>query len=95
MRTKLSKASVSYRKSGSESRRCGTCSMIRRVLPNWECTLVMGRIDPGDVCDRWAAKSAGIPPRRSAGPEDVTDQAWQYWEGSLKQQPRNEGKTYG
>jgi broad specificity phosphatase PhoE len=48
--SKVSKASVNYRR-GNAIRHCGNCSMYSDHL----CTLVAGSIDPGDVCDRWAA----------------------------------------
>jgi NADH:ubiquinone oxidoreductase subunit len=51
----LSKQEVNYRAATETGRRCGTCSMFRG--PN-SCTLVKGVISPGDVCDRWAAKTA-------------------------------------
>lgn len=54
---KVSKASVNYRPApmGSKSR-CGTCSMFR---PDGTCTLVEGRINPMDVCDRYEPKTQG------------------------------------
>jgi len=45
---KVSKVSVDYR----PAQRCGTCSMYE----SGSCTLVSGKIDPMDVCDKWEAK---------------------------------------
>jgi len=55
---KVSKVSVNYR----SAQRCGTCSMYE----SGSCTLVSGKIDPMDVCDKWevkdgAQKSAETP----------------------------------
>ena len=55
MAAKVSKASVHYRRSawwGGPC--CGTCVMF--VPFPGVCTLVSGRIRPGDMCDRWEAK---------------------------------------
>ncbi len=53
---KVSKDKVNYRKTTSQARRCGTCSMFRRQdhrNSTGSCTLVTGQIDSRDVCDRW------------------------------------------
>jgi hypothetical protein len=50
----LTKQEAHYRDATEPGRRCGTCSMFR--APN-SCTLVKGLIAPGDVCDKWAAKT--------------------------------------
>lgn len=58
MSEKVTKASVNYRMARGE-RRCGNCSMftlVRERLGN--CSLVEGRIDKRDVCDRWERKHA-------------------------------------
>lgn len=54
MAKKVSKQSVDYRRAGLlAARRCATCSMFR--LPA-SCTLVAGKIQGRDVCDRWARR---------------------------------------
>lgn len=52
----LSKAAVNYRDATDPKRECGNCEMFR--APHG-CTLVKGRIEPDDVCDRWVAKATG------------------------------------
>jgi 8-oxo-dGTP diphosphatase len=56
---KLSKDEVDYRPSEDPARRCGTCDMFSKGT----CSLVQGRIDPRDVCDRWEASKikASLP----------------------------------
>ncbi len=49
---KLAKAAVNYRHA-TGNRRCGNCSMYA----DHACTLVAGRIDPQDTCDRWEPQS--------------------------------------
>lgn len=49
----LSKASVHFRESTSSKRRCGTCSNFRGD----HCSIVAGKVDAGDLCDRYSAKS--------------------------------------
>jgi 8-oxo-dGTP pyrophosphatase MutT (NUDIX family) len=57
-RAKVSRESVNYR-AGTRSRRCGTCSMYSGgTYSSGSCTLVVGQIDPDDVCDRWEAEPA-------------------------------------
>lgn len=55
--SKVSKPSVNYRPS-TGTRRCGNCDMYSAVLGTGQgsCTLVVGSIDPEDVCDKWEAK---------------------------------------
>lgn len=55
---KISKDKVNYRHAAG-SRRCGTCGMFERGKSpggTGTCTLVAGRIDPLDVCDRWSRR---------------------------------------
>lgn len=57
MTATASKPSVNYRIATFGwllGKRCGTCTMFRPRTCT--CTLVKGRITPGAVCDRWAAK---------------------------------------
>lgn len=46
----LTKASVNYRTTDSETRRCGTCSHFS----SGDCDLVIGSISPSAVCDRFS-----------------------------------------
>jgi len=72
---KLDKKAVNYRPSEGDQR-CGSCSMIRMLPPDFEsahCTLVEGLIDPDYVCDHWEAqveKSAETP-RLEATPHQL------------------------
>jgi hypothetical protein len=61
-REKVSKESVNYHlQQPGKDRRCGNCIMYS----NHVCDLVAGRIEPPDVCDKWAA-------RKNDPPGDVT-----------------------
>lgn len=51
VRVKVSKESVHYG-SGTPFRNCGNCVMYN----SGTCDLVLGKIMPGDVCDRWEAE---------------------------------------
>ena len=54
---KVSKQSVNYRPSTVQVKRCGTCSMFSPVSKSkGECSLVVGVIMPGMVCDKWQEK---------------------------------------
>lgn len=61
-RAKVTKESVDYRRSES-SERCGNCAMFDAGTGS--CDVVLGRIDPQDVCQRWlpgnSEKSAETP----------------------------------
>ena len=54
---KLSKNQVGYRPAIDPDRRCGTCSMatFSGDDEHGECSLVLGIIDPNDVCNRWTS----------------------------------------
>ena len=49
----VSKETVNYRHDRESARRCGNCVMFH---PDGSCDLVLGKIRPEDVCDRWEAK---------------------------------------
>ena len=48
----VSKEAVNYGP-GTPFRNCGNCVMFH---PDGTCDLVIGKIMPGDVCDRWESK---------------------------------------
>jgi 8-oxo-dGTP diphosphatase len=54
-RTMISKESAHYRASDAPGRSCRTCVMFHSGTGT--CDLVLGNIEPDDVCDHWEARS--------------------------------------
>lgn len=52
------KSEVNYRPANSTTKRCGTCEHFVEFVhgETGRCKIVLGRIHPDDVCDRYEAK---------------------------------------
>jgi hypothetical protein len=53
---KRAKSSVNYRRSRSDSERCGTCRYAYGAIGERRCRIVKGFINPYDTCDEWEQK---------------------------------------